>query len=95
MQQTIRAISWTLAASVALAGGDSRGNSVPEWTGEVVSTFASNAARQGIGVDADYVYASIGPFGSWRLVLEPEADASKITRILIDFHGQCEKLHAR
>lgn len=43
----------------------------------------------------EYVYASVGPFGSWRLTLDKSIDDAAragITRILIDFHGRSEKL---
>ena len=42
--------------------------------------------------DVDYAYASIGPFAAWRLFLAAGADASLITRILIDFHGMSQEL---
>lgn len=40
--------------------------------------------------EVDYAYASIRPFGAWRIAFEDEVDPSSIMRILIDFHGHCE-----
>ena len=53
--------------------------------------FNTQAAEAGAALPAPASYAPIGPFGVWRLHIDPNdnpgADLSTVRRIIIDFHG--------
>ena len=56
--------------------------------------FNAAAAEAGAQLPECDSYAPIGPFGIWRLRIDPKdnpgADLKTISRIIIDFHGYCD-----